>query len=61
MYRLFCGVPFDVFMGILRRNVVAQIPVLVYFLTTSMPLFMVAAGILTTVVTTGVFPSIIGR
>ena len=61
MYRSFHGAPIDAFAGILRRDVVAQIPVLVYFLTTSTPLFVVAAGILTTVVATGVFPSIISR
>ena len=47
----FCGAPVDEVPGVLGRDVVSKIPVLVYFLTTPTILLAVAAGVPTTVVT----------
>jgi len=45
------GAPVDAVPGVLGRDVVSEIPVLVYFLTMPTILLAVAAGIPTTVVT----------
>ena len=51
MDRSLRGVPVDAVLGVLWRDVVSEIPVLVYFLTTPAILLTVAAGVPTTVVT----------
>ena len=51
MDRSLRGVPVDAVLGVLGRDVVSEIPVLVYFLTMPTILLAVAAGIPTTVVT----------
>ena len=51
MHRSLRGAHVDAVPGILGRDVVSKIPVLVYFLTTPMSLLAVAAGVPTTVVT----------
>ena len=55
MYCLFRNAPVDVFVDILRRDVVSQV---VHFLTMSASLFMVTASVLTTIVAMGVPPLI---
>jgi len=45
------GVPVDAVSGVLGRDVVSKIPVLVYLLTTPAILLAVTAGVPTTVVT----------
>jgi len=50
VYRSFCSAPIDAVVGVLGRDIVAQIPVLVYFLTTPAPLLMVTTRVLTTIV-----------
>jgi len=47
----FRGAPVDAVPGVLGRDVVSKIPILVYFLTTPTILLVVAAGVPTTVVT----------
>jgi len=51
VHRSLRGVPVDAVPGVLGRDVVSKIPVLVYFLTTPTILLAVAAGVPTTVVT----------
>jgi len=55
MYCPFRNAPVDVFVDILRRDVVSQV---VHFLTMSASLFMVTASVLTTIVAMGVPPLI---
>ena len=50
VYRSFRSAPVDAVAGILERDVVVQIPVLVYFLTMPAPLLAVTARVLTSVV-----------
>ena len=51
VHRPFRGAPVDAVSGILGRDVVSLIPVLVYFLATPTILLAVAAGVPTTVAT----------
>jgi len=47
----FCGAPVDAVPGVLGRDFVSKIPVLVYFLTTPAILLAVTASVPTAVVT----------
>jgi len=58
--RSFRSAPVDAVAGILGRDVVAQIPVLVYFLTTPAPLLAVTARVLTMVVAFSDLPTTVG-
>jgi len=60
MYCTFCDAPVDAFMDVLRREVVSQVLVLVYLLTTSASLITVTASVPTTVVAPSVLPAIVG-
>jgi len=51
VHRSLRGAPVDAVLGVLGRDVVSKIPVLVYFLTTPTILLAVATGVPTTVVT----------
>jgi len=60
MYRSFRSAPVDAVAGILGRDVVAQIPILVYFLTTPTPLLAVTTRVLTTIVAFSDLPATVG-
>ena len=60
MYCALCDAPIDAFADILRRDVVSQVLVLVYLLTTSASLLAVTASVPTTVVASSVLPAIVG-
>ena len=60
MYRSFCSAPVDAVAGILGRDVIAQIPILVYFLTAPAPLLAVTARVVTTVVASSDLPATVG-
>ena len=60
VYRTFHSAPVDVVASVLGRDVVAQIPVLVYFLTAPAPLLAVATHVLGTVVVSSDLPATVG-
>ena len=60
MYCTFCDAPVDAFVDVFRRDVVSQVLVLVYLLTTSASLLAVTANVPTTVVASSVLPAIVG-
>jgi len=60
MHRSFRSTPVDAVAGILGRDVIAKIPVLVHFLTTPAPLLAVTARVPTTVVVSSDLPTTVG-
>jgi hypothetical protein len=58
VYHSFRSAPVDAVAGVLMRDVVASIPILVYFLTTPAPL--ITTRVLTTVVAPSVLPAAVG-
>jgi len=55
------GAPVDAVPGIFGRDVISEIPVLVYFLTAPAILLSVTVSIPTTIVTPRIFSMVVGR